>query len=265
MQTLNATLNEVRQREMTPEAADVIGRLIVAKLRCEARIALLLGLDAPRQVQLETATSKVTLTDIRAITKMLDERDRAKADAATEAARHIKINDVVEVEGVTMPEPVAEGRRLGFADLEAARTALDGTANRTQAVDNPQSETGKPVVAATTREERFAALAESYKQHEPVKPEALVEWEAIVEKALDRGELHLPDGQILTGSTLTWYARVARQELSRGEAHESGRPFWYRERRPEPKQVGGAVGPDGSGAELWRSRRGGGFPGGGNG
>ncbi len=115
--TLNVKLRALRDQAPTPENALATERVAIGLLRCEQRLAALLGLDAPARLAVATSNeSKFTLADIRQITRMLDEREAAAREAASAAAMK-----QAEVEVETTATPVTERQRLSLADLQTAR------------------------------------------------------------------------------------------------------------------------------------------------
>jgi len=82
--TLNRKFKVLSNQETTPENALVIERIGMALLRCEARTAMLLGLDAPREAKVAIEQdSRLTIETVREI--MADARAARERHAAEEA------------------------------------------------------------------------------------------------------------------------------------------------------------------------------------
>jgi hypothetical protein len=115
LQTLNVTLGELRRQAVTPESADTIARLVVAKLRCEQRISLLLGLDSARRVELETS-SRLNVAELTALTNLLDAHEAGPSQVPA-----------IETTATTAPdgEPAEAPRQIDFASLDTAVDQLD--------------------------------------------------------------------------------------------------------------------------------------------
>jgi hypothetical protein len=122
LQTLNVTLGELRRQAVTPESADTVARLVVAKLKCEARISLLLGLDSARRVELETS-SRLNAHELTQLTDLLDQRDSQQREASQAPA--------IETTATTAPngEP-PEARQIDFTPLDAAVDQLDAAESK---------------------------------------------------------------------------------------------------------------------------------------
>jgi hypothetical protein len=116
---LNLKIAALQTQESTPQTCDTIAHLSLAVWRWEQRRAALLGLDAPRQVQLETS-SRLNAHELTQLTDLLDQRDSQQREASQAPA--------IETTATTAPdvaEPPEAQRQLDFTPLDAAVDQLD--------------------------------------------------------------------------------------------------------------------------------------------
>jgi hypothetical protein len=146
---LNTRLEALRTQPATPEVCDAITRLSLAIWRWEGRRASLLGLDAPKQVELE-ATGKFSIGDLRQVSDLI-EHQRAQIEAAqTEAVAAAE--SPVETTGTPVgADNLADAYRaraialLGYdAGPEGVKASDDGTGNRRYVIDQVRRADSRP-------------------------------------------------------------------------------------------------------------------------